>query len=80
MGLLIPLDSKTYYKAKVIRIVCYQKSNSEKKNTGAKNSSETDIIHVEIYYIIKLAFQMWKKDELSNKYVGSFGQLLGGGK
>lgn len=22
---------------------------------------------------------MWKKDELSNKYVGTFGQLLGGG-
>jgi hypothetical protein len=31
MGLLTSLDIKTYYKVKVIRIVCYQQNNSQEK-------------------------------------------------
>lgn len=40
--------------------------------------SEIDIIHIEIYYIMKLALQMCENNGLSYKHVGTIGQLQGG--
>lgn len=70
------MDIKTYHNAKVNKTVCSQQKNSQKK--GSK-IVQKDIIHIEIYYIIKLAFQMWENDGLANKQVGIIGQLLVGG-
>lgn len=35
------------------------------------------MMHIEMCYVIRWTFQMWWKDKLSNKHVGTLGHLGG---